>query len=69
MDDNAKQLAVSIDKHFQEWADLTIKARKEGTELPPHPEYGQIIMMARELLMPSQQQPMEGNADGNSNIN
>ena len=69
MDDNAKQLAVSIDKHFQEWADLTIKAQKEGTKLPPHPEYGQIIMMARELLMPNQQQPMEGNADGNSNIN
>jgi len=70
MDDNAKQLAVSIDKHFQEWADLTIKAAKEGTELPPHPEYGEIIMMARELINPQpQQQPMEGNADGNSNTN
>ena len=69
MDDNAKQLAVSIDKHFQEWADLTIKAQKEGTQLPPHPEYSQIIMMARELLMPKQQQPMEGNSDGNSNVN
>jgi len=69
MDDNAKQLAVSIDKHFQEWADLTIKAAKEGTELPPHPEYGEIIMMARELINPQpQQQPMEVN-DGNSNIN
>tara|TARA_A100001015_G_C15042410_1_gene740663 strand:- start:2658 stop:4817 length:2160 start_codon:yes stop_codon:yes gene_type:complete len=68
MDDNAKQLAVSIDKHFQEWADLTIKAAKEGAELPPHPEYAQIIMMARKLLMPEQQQPMEVN-NGNSNIN
>ena len=36
-DDNAKQLAVSIDKHFQEWADLQIKAVKEGAELPPTP--------------------------------
>ena len=27
-DDNSKQLAVSIDKHFQEWADLAIKASK-----------------------------------------
>ena len=53
MDDNAKQLAVSIDKHFQEWADLTIKATKEGAELPPHPDYASVIMMARELLNPT----------------
>ena len=56
MDDNAKQLAVSIDKHYQEWADLAIKATKEGAELPKHPEYGQIIQMARDILMPPQQQ-------------
>ena len=49
-DDNAKQLAVSIDKHFQEWADLGIKAVKEGAELPPRPDYQQILMMAKELL-------------------
>ncbi len=49
-DDNAKQLAVSIDKHFQEWADLTIKATKEGAELPAHPNYGEIIQMAQGLL-------------------
>ena len=49
-DDNAKQLAVSIDKHFQEWADLQIKAVKEGAELPPRPEYTQILMMAQQLL-------------------
>jgi len=57
MDDNAKQLAVSIDKHFQEWADLTIKAKKEGAELPPHPDYSNIIMMAREILNPTPPQP------------
>ena len=51
-DDNAKQLAVSIDKHFQEWADLGIKAVKEGAELPPRPDYGQILIMARQLLNP-----------------
>ena len=62
MDDNSKQLAVSIDKHFQEWADLAIKATKEGATLPPHPSYEDIIMMSRELLNPSpppQEQPME----------
>ena len=51
-DDNAKQLAVSIDKHFQEWADLGIKAVKEGAELPPRPDYQQILMMAKQLLKP-----------------
>ena len=51
-DDNAKQLAVSIDKHFQEWADLGIKAVKEGAELPPRPDYQQILMMAKQLLNP-----------------
>jgi len=57
MDDNAKQLAVSIDKHFQEWADLQIRATKEGAELPEHPGYDQIIMLARQILSPPQQQP------------
>jgi len=52
-DDNAKQLAISIDRHFQEWADLTIKATKEGAELPPHPNYGEILQMAQGLLKQS----------------
>ena len=49
-DDNAKQLAVSIDKHFQEWADLHIKSVKEGAELEARPDYTQILMMAKQLL-------------------
>lgn len=57
MDDNAKQLAVSIDKHFQEWADLQIKATKEGAELAEHPGYDQIILLARQILSPTQPQP------------
>ena len=60
-DDNAKQLAVSIDKHFQEWADIQIKAVKEGAEVAPHPSYDQIIMMARQILQPkmASQQPTQ----------
>lgn len=54
-DDNAKQLAVSIDKHYQEWADLNLKAVEKGGQLPPHPDYGQIIQMAKELLQQSSQ--------------
>ena len=53
-DDNAKQLAVSIDKHFQEWADLQIKAVKEGATLPPRPTYAEILVMAKQLLQGGQ---------------
>lgn len=49
-DDNAKQLAVSIDKSFQEWAGLEIKSVKEGAVLPARPPYDQVIAMAREIL-------------------
>ncbi len=49
-DDNSKQLAVAIDKHYQEWANLTIKATKDGAQLPEHPSYAQIIMMAKQIL-------------------
>lgn len=49
-DDNAKQLAVSIDKHFQEWQDLQIKAAKEGVAIQEHPGYDQIIALARQLI-------------------
>ena len=49
-DDNAKQLAVAIDKHYQEWADLAIKATKEGAPMAEHPNYAQIIMMAKQIL-------------------
>jgi hypothetical protein len=59
MDDNSKQLAVAIDKHFQEWANLTINAVKEGAELPEHPGFDQIIMMARQLIQPQQPMPQE----------
>lgn len=55
-DDNSKQLAVAIDKHFQEWAALSIKAVKEGAEIPPHPDYTEILKMARGLLQPGAQQ-------------
>ena len=60
MDDNARQLAVSIDRHFQEWAELTVKSVKEGATLPEHPSYDQIIMLARQLIN-SPQQPQQEN--------
>ena len=48
--DNARQLAVAIDKHFQEWADLSVKAVKEGAELPPHPSFEEIVMAANNIM-------------------
>lgn len=48
--DNAKQLAVAIDKHFQEWAKLTMDAQKEGVQVPDHPTYDQIIMLAQQIM-------------------
>ncbi len=66
-DDNAKQLAVSIDKHFQEWAELGIKAVKEEAELPPRPDFNQILEMARNILTPqeeAQPQPQQPNPNG-----
>ena len=66
MDDNARQLAVSIDKHFQEWADMTIKATKEGATLPEHPSYDQVLMLARQIIMgqPEPQQQEMTQQDG-----
>lgn len=55
MQDNTKQLAVAIDKHYQEWASVSINAHKEGIEVPPHPTYAEIIQLAASLIQ--QQQP------------
>ncbi len=60
-DDNSKQLAVAIDKHFQEWADIGIKAVKEGAELPSRPDFQQILEMADGILNP---QPPEKQPNG-----
>ena len=49
-DDNAKQMAVALDEHYQAWADLHIKAVKEGAELPPQPDINQLIMMAKQIV-------------------
>ena len=55
-DDNAKQLAISIDKHFQTWADLDIKAQKEGVASPSRPDFSEIVQVARAMLKEDQPQ-------------
>jgi len=50
MDDNARQMAVAIDKHFQEWADLNIKSVKEGATLEEHPQFDAILEMVKNIM-------------------
>lgn len=52
MDDNARQMAVAIDKHYQEWADLSVKAAKEGMQPPQHPQFEQIVQMVAQMMGP-----------------
>jgi hypothetical protein len=56
-DDNIKQLAVALDRHYQEWADLKIKAAKEGTEIMSPPDFEMMLMMAKEAIGMSGNQP------------
>ena len=42
--DNVKQLAVSLDKSYQEWAKLALEASKSGLEIPPHPNFKELFM-------------------------
>ena len=48
--DNTKQLAVTIDKHRQEWAKLQIDAQKEGVEVPETPSIEEILDMAVQAI-------------------
>jgi len=58
VDDNTKQLAISIDKHFQQWAEIDIKAVKEGAPPPTRPDFSQIVQVARSMI--------EGNQPSNT---
>ena len=50
MDDNSRQMAIAIDRHYQEWADMAIKAVKEGAEIPPHPDFNEVIAMTQQIM-------------------
>jgi hypothetical protein len=50
MQDNAKQLMVSMDKSQQEWAKLYIAAAKEGVELPPHKSIDELLGIAQAVI-------------------
>ena len=48
--DNAKQFAVSMDKHYQDWEELKIKAIKEGAPAPQPPNFEDMMKMAMAAL-------------------
>lgn len=50
MQDNAKQLVVAMDTHYQKWAEIAMKADKEKTPRPDMPDFGQMSAVAYELI-------------------
>ena len=50
MQDNAKQLAVTMDTHYQEWAKLALQADKEGTSRPEKPKIEDLVQAAYSLI-------------------
>jgi len=53
MQDNMRQLMVSLDTSFQKWGDLYIKAAKEGVELPPKPDITELLKIAQQTIQAS----------------
>jgi len=50
MQDNAKQLAIAMDTHYQNWAELALKADKEGTPRPEKQPIETLIKAAYTLI-------------------
>ena len=50
MQDNAKQLVVAMDKHYQEWAKLMTEADKNKTPRPEMPDFSQMSEVAYQLI-------------------
>jgi len=52
MQDNARQLMVSLDKSYQEWAKIAIDAAKEGVDMPERPSIEAMMEIAAKRIMP-----------------
>jgi hypothetical protein len=55
MQDNTRQMMIALDKHYQEWAKMTISAAKEGIDpsLVPPPNIEQLYKLALQAIGPS----------------
>tara|TARA_R110000822_G_scaffold4672_1_gene20164 strand:- start:6508 stop:8691 length:2184 start_codon:yes stop_codon:yes gene_type:complete len=60
LDDNSRQMAVAIDRHYQEWADLNIKSVKEGATLEEHPNFDAILNIVKQIMAPPQAAQQQG---------
>jgi hypothetical protein len=62
MQDNIRQLVVAMDKHYQDWAELQIKAAKEGVVLDTAkmgvPKIEQMWMLASAIIKQDQGEPL-----------
>lgn len=48
--DNAKQLAVAMDTHHQKWAEIYIKAKKDGITAPTMPVMEDLMKVAYDVI-------------------
>jgi len=51
-DDNSRQMAIAIDKHFQQWSELQIKAAKEGVQLEKSKSFEDILLLVGNIMNP-----------------
>jgi len=64
--DNARQLAIAIDTHFQKWADMGMKANKDEVEVPEAPDFNNLVAMSKEILQGLSTKPAAPVAPGPS---
>jgi hypothetical protein len=57
LQDNTRQLMVALDKHFQEWAKISIQAAKEGVEPPTKPDPKELFMLANMAIQQDASMP------------
>jgi len=66
MQDNARQLANALDDHYIKWAELALKADKEGTPRPQSPDINKLVETAHNLISqygPSNHSGIQGRLD------
>ena len=45
-------MAIAIDKHFQQWSELQIKAAKEGVQLEKSKSFEDILLLVGNIMNP-----------------
>jgi uncharacterized spore protein YtfJ len=58
LQDNTRQLMVALDKHFQEWAKISIQAAKEGAPAPEKPNPKELFRLATMAIQQDASMPI-----------